>query len=361
MGIPYGKLELPESIKAEDESSVFCRFIAEPFERGFGHTIGNALRRMLLNSLEAPAIVSIMMEGVPHEYMAVEGVIEDMTDIVLNLKGALLRRSNPETEQGHREFRVLSKVLEVTAENLAESDGQVRVTLGDVVASSDFVVMNPDLHLFTVTKPFERRVDLKVSVGRGYRPSEKHDYKDKVVDEIYLDSCFSPVRLVNYHVENTRVGSTTDFDRLIIEVTTDGRVTPREALCFAAQIGYKHLQPFEGLEEKPLEFREEREVSDEDDEDLLSKLAKGIYEIELSVRSTNCLKQANIRHIGELVLTSEADMLKTRNFGKKSLCEIKSKLEEMGLSLGMDLTHIGVHTLEELEEKLAPILKETQV
>jgi len=345
MAVKYGKFELPNKIKVDESSKkdTFARFIAEPFERGFGHTVGNALRRILLSSLESPAIVSVKIEGVPHEYMAVEGVVEDMTHIILNLKGALLRKIPSDEEQHSREPKVISKILDITPEQLEKNGGQYAVTLGDLVGYSDFEVVNPELCIFTVTKPMTRRVDMKVAIGRGYVPSERHDVEEKVVDEIVIDSAFSPVRLVNYYVENTRVGQHTDFDRLILEVTTDGRIKAEEALSFATQIAILHFEVFDQLKFQSISFDKGEVELNTDRDALMSKLALKINEIELSVRSTNCLAGANIDTIGELVVMPESEMLKFRNFGKKSLNEIKSKLEEMGLSLGMDLSKLGIN------------------
>lgn len=344
MTVKYGKFELPTNIKIEEatKTETYSRFIAEAFERGFGHTVGNALRRIMLNSLEAPALVSVKIEGVPHEYIAVEGIIEDMTHIILNFKGALLRKLPLEENRDTRGPKVISKTLDVTQDMLDAGGGQYAVTFKDVMGESDFEMVNPDHHLFTISKPMKKRVDLKVAIGRGYVPSERHDIQDKVVDEIVIDSAFSPVRLVNYFVENTRVGQDTDYDRLILEVTTDGRVTPQEALTFATQIGVLHLGVFDTLKFQDLSFDHEEMESDSDRDELLSKLALRINEIELSVRSTNCLAQANIDTIAELVIMPEPEMLKFRNFGKKSLNEIKAKLEDMGLHLGMDLSRFGI-------------------
>ena len=235
MAVKYGKFELPTKIKVDESgrSGTYARFIAEPFEKGFGHTVGNALRRIIFSSLEAPAIMSIRIEGVPHEYMAVEGIIEDMTHIVLNLKNALLRKLPTDEEGITRESKVVSKILDISADMLDKNNGQYAVTLKDLIGLSDFDVVNPDLTIFTFTKPMTRKVDIKVAMGRGYVPSERHMLAEKGVDEIVIDSAFSPVRLVNYFVENTRVGQDTDFDRLILEVTTDGRITPEEALMGA--------------------------------------------------------------------------------------------------------------------------------
>ncbi len=344
MTVKYGKFELPTNIKIEEASKTetFSRFIAEAFERGFGHTVGSALRRIMLGSLEAPSLISVRIEGVPHEYIAVDGVIEDMTHIILNFKGALLRKLPLEENRDTRGPKLISKTLEVTQEMLDAGGGQYAVTFKDVMGESDFEMVNPDHHLFNVTKTMKKRVDLKVAIGRGYVPSERHEIVDKVVDEIIIDSAFSPVRRVNYFVENTRVGQDTDYDRLILEVTTDGRVTPQEALTFATQIGVLHLGVFDTLKFQDLSFDHEELESDTDRDELLSKLALRINEIELSVRSTNCLAQANIDTIAELVIMPEPEMLKFRNFGKKSLNEIKAKLEDMNLHLGMDLSRYGI-------------------
>jgi DNA-directed RNA polymerase subunit alpha len=345
MAVKYGKFELPTKIKVDEssKSGTFARFIAEPFERGFGHTVGNALRRIILSSLEAPSIMSVRIEGVPHEYMAIESFIEDMTHIVLNLKNALLRKLPTDEEMGSREPRVISKILDITADMLDKNGGQYVVTLKDLIGLSDFDIVNPNLAIFTVTKPMTRKVDIKIAVGRGYVPSERQIFGEKGVDEIIIDSAFSPVRLVNYYVENTRVGQDTDFDRLILEVTTDGRITPEEALSFATQIGILHFQVFDQLKFHNLTFDQGEVELNTDRDALMAKLMLKINEIELSVRSTNCLAGANIETIAELVVMPESEMLKFRNFGKKSLNEIKFKLEEMGLSLGMDLSKFGIN------------------
>jgi DNA-directed RNA polymerase subunit alpha len=345
MTVKYGKFELPTKIKIDESSrkETFCRFLAEPFERGFGHTVGNALRRILLTAMEAPAVMSFKIEGVSHEYMAVEGIVEDMTHIVLNMKSALLRKLPIEEERISREPQVVTKVLDITGDLLDKNGGQYVVTLKDLMSGSDFTVVNPELPVFTVTKPMVKRVDIKVAFGRGYVPSERHVIKDKSADEIVIDTAFSPVRLVNYFIENTRVGQDTDFDRLILEITTDGRVTPEEALAFATQIGIVHFNVFGQIKSHAITFDEGLVENNTDRDALMQKLVLKINEIELSVRSTNCLSGANIETIAELVVMPESEMLKFRNFGKKSLSEIKAKLEEMGLSLGMDLTRFGIN------------------
>lgn len=345
MAVKYGTIEMPSKIVIDEESATpyFARFFAEPFEKGCGHTIGNSLRRMMLSSLEAPAIISVCIEGVPHEYMAVEGIVEDMTNIILNFKGALLRRLPTEDTLSVRDERIITMVLEVGQEDLDKGGGNYNVTLKDIFEDSRFEVINPDLHLFTVTRPMTRQIDLRVAIGRGYVPSERHQISDASVGEIFLDACFSPVRLVNYVVENTRVGQDTDFDRLIIEVDTDGRLTPTEALGFAAQIGSKHFEVFNKLQTHILCFDQVGPDNDASHDEMMDKLSQRIDEIELSVRSTNCLREANIETLAELVSTPEKRMLEFRNFGKKSLNEIKNKLTDMNLYLGMDLGKYGIY------------------
>jgi DNA-directed RNA polymerase subunit alpha len=344
MAIKYGKFQLPNKIQLVEKSSDgrFARFVAEPFERGFGHTTGNALRRILLSSMEAPAIVSILIEGVAHEYMAIEGVIEDVTHIILNLKGALLRKHPTDEERYSREIKTVSTVLSIQADQIDKKGGQYPVTLKEFLGPTEFEIVNPEMVVFNVTKPLTRRVTIKVAIGRGYVPSERHQL-EKVVDEIVIDSIYSPVRLVNYYVENTRVGQDTDFDRLILEISTDGRITAEEALSFATQIAILHFDVFKEIKMQTLTFDKGEEESNTDRDALMAKLVLKINEIELSVRSTNCLSGANIDTIAELVVMPESEMLKFRNFGKKSLNEIKAKLEEMGLRLGMDLSKFGIN------------------
>lgn len=346
MAVKYGKFEMPSKIVVDEDTATtkFARFIAEPFERGFGHTIGNSMRRIMLTSLEAPAIVSFRIEGVPHEYRCEEGIIEDMTNIILNVKGALLRKLPTDDDNSDRELRIVTALLDITQSDLDASKGQISVTLGDLVDNSYFEVVNPDLHLFSVTKPMKRQIDIKIAIGRGYVPSERHVLAERVVDEILVDSAFSPVRIVNYYVENTRVGQDTDFDRLVLEVTTDGRVTPVEAVSFASQIAIKHLEVFARIRTHSLIFEENLSDLDRDLDEMMDKLCLRIDEIELSVRSANCLAGANIETIAELVCIPERRMLEFRNFGKKSLNEIRAKLSEMDLHLGMDLNRYGINT-----------------
>ena len=213
--------------------------------------------------------------------------------------------------------------------------GQHVITFGDIAKDSAFEVVNENHKIMTVTKPMTKKISLKIAIGRGYVPSERHNLKEKTTNEIAIDSCFSPVRLVNYFVENTRVGRDTDYDRLVLDIQTDGRITPKEALSFATQIGVVHLSVFDELKYHEISYENEMNDEDSDRDVLMSKLARRIDEIELSVRSANCLKLANIDTIAELVVMPEPDLLRFRNFGKKSLTEIKEKLDEMGLKLDM--------------------------
>lgn len=371
MSVKYGRFEMPQTISFDEHSATptFARFVAEPFERGFGHTVGNSLRRMILSSLEAPAVVSVRIEGAPHEYMAIEGIVEDMTNIILNIKGSLLRRL-PSDASGSREPRMVTSLIEVTQGDLDKNKGQISVKLKDVVKDGFFEVVNPELHLLTITKPMRRQIDLKIAFGRGYVPSERLSERmadrARLTDEILIDAAFSPVKLVNYLVENTRVGQDTDFDRLILEVTTDGRISPVEALAFAAQIGVKHFDVFNNIKAERLVFDEGTGEDDTSHDEMMDKLALRIDEIELSVRSTNCLSGAQIETIAELVSIPEKKMLEFRNFGKKSLNEIKAKLIEMGLNLGMDLSKYGINSSnakdkikEYLDEKKSKIEQTT--
>lgn len=357
MSVKYGKFEMPLKFVVESESSNTARFVVEPFEKSYGHTIGNSLRRMMLSSIEAPAIISIRLEGVPHEYMAIDGIAEDMTNIILNVKGALLRKLPLDDDPYSRENRILTNLIEVTQSDLDKNKGQVALTLGDIVPSGNFEVVNPDLHILTVTKPMKRQIDLRVAIGRGYVSSERLVVRDKTSDEILIDAAFSPVRLVNYIVENTRVGQDTDFDKLILDVTTDGRITPAEALNFASQIGLKHFEMFSKFKHLSISFDEGSSGNETDEDELLNKLLLRIDEIELSVRSTNCLSGANIETIAELVSIPERKMLEFRNFGKKSLNEIKAKLVEMNLGLGMDLSRFGI-TPDNVKEKIRHFYEE---
>jgi len=362
MSVKYGKFELPSKIKIEEPESLqeSTRIIAEPLEKGFGHTLGNALRRIMLTSLEAPAILSVNIEGVPHEYMPIEGVIEDMTHIILNLKSVLLRKLPVDEDPQARQVKTVVKELEITEEMLEANGGQYIVRSAELFDQADYDVINPDILIFTATKPLSKKVVFRVGMGRGYLPSERVQLPNKAVNEIFIDASYSPIRTVNYFVENCRVGGETDMDRLVLEVTTDGRITAQEALTFATQIGILHFSVFDELKFQTITYETELEEEESERDTLLNKLGLKINEIELSVRSTNCLAQANIDSIAELVVMPEQDMLKFRNFGKKSLNEIKAKLEDMNLSLGMDLSKYGI-TKENVKEVIQDLIDQQTV
>lgn len=361
MAVKYGKFQMPANILVEqDENNEnFARFIAEPLERGYGQTVGNALRRILLNSIEVPAIVSLRIEGVSHEYAAIDGVVEDVINIILNLKNAKLRcLPNSESDTKQREPRLISNIVEVTQAQLKKENGSVTITLQDLFPSTEFELTNPELEIFTVTKPFKRQIDVRVAYGRGYVAAERHQLPEQLKGEILIDGVFSPVVLATYHVENTRVGQDTDYDKMILDVTTDGRVTPQEAVSFAAQIATALFSICDNIKKHDLVFESDSDDANNAEVELLQKLILRIDEIELSVRSTNCLSNANIETIAELVTIPEKKMLDFRNFGKKSLIEIKEKLAEMGLHLGMDLSSYNVNydnvrdRIKEISEEL---------
>jgi DNA-directed RNA polymerase subunit alpha len=305
----------------KDESTataLYGRFVAEPFEIGYGRTIGNSLRRVLLSSIEGAAITAVKIEGAAHEFCAIEGVVEDVTDVILNLKQVLLKMYT-------REPRTLK--ISVT--------GQGEVKAGDIDVGEEGEVLNPDLHIATLAEGASLNMELEVQVGRGYRPAEWNKATVQEIGRIPIDAAFSPVTRVNFSTENARVGSRTDYDKLVIDIWTDGRVSPDDALTLASAILRHHLDVFVNYDKDIVEFEENEKEVDAQEEKMKHLLGMSVNEIELSVRAANCLNNANITTVGELVHKTEADMLKYRNFGKKSLNEIKDKLEELGLGLGM--------------------------
>jgi DNA-directed RNA polymerase subunit alpha len=313
------EFQMPKRIEVErsTRTNQYGRFTAEPFERGFGTTIGNALRRVLLSSLEGSAVTSVQIEGVYHEFAVIPGVREDVTDIILNIKELLLKM------HGYG-----PKVITIQVE------GECEVTAKDIVTNPDIEVLNPDLHIATLNKDGKLHIQMTVKKGRGYVPAELNVDEEMPAQAIPIDAIFSPIQKVNFTVENARVGRRTDYDKLALEVTTTGSISPEEAVSQAAQILRDHLEIFVNFKE---ETRPELPAVDIDRVRLIENLKRSVDELELSVRSYNCLKNANIRNIGELVQKTEAEMLKTRNFGRKSLNEIKEILEGLGLSLGMKI------------------------
>ncbi len=306
------EIEKPKIQKVEGNGN-YAKFSVEPLERGYGITLGNSLRRILLSSLPGAAVTSIKIDGVLHEFSTIPGVREDVTDFVLNMKQVLVK---------------LHTDGPVTARINAEGPGEV--TAGDISVSSEVEILNPELHLATLEDDGKLTVELTIEKGRGYRSAEKNKREGQPIGVIPIDSIFSPVTRVNYTVEHTRVGQVTDYDRLVLGVTTDGSLTPEDAVGWAAKILVEHLQLFMSLTDQP----EQIEIMVEKEDDELSRLLEQpIEELELSVRSYNCLKRAGINTIGELVRKDEEDIMKVRNLGKKSLQEVKDKLKAVGLSL----------------------------
>jgi len=310
----------PKRLQVESDSlsDVYGKFTAEPFERGFGTTMGNSLRRILLSSLQGAAIVSVRIKGVLHEFSTIPGVTEDVTDIILNLKGVRLKLHS----QDSRNIRIVKK-------------GAGQITAADIITDSNVEVLNPEHHIATCGKDADLEMEMVVSMGKGYVPAERNRDERAPVGTIPIDAIFSPIKKVNFAVTNARVGQITDYDKLAIELYTDGGVRPDDAIAYAAKILKEQLQIFINFDEE----QAEPPVTEEETETrkINDNLYRSVEELELSVRSANCLKNANIRLIGDLVQKTEAEMLKTQNFGRKSLNEIKDILAEMGLSLGMKL------------------------
>jgi DNA-directed RNA polymerase subunit alpha len=335
MPIRLGRFEMPKRIvKDEAEATnTYAKFIAEPFEAGYGRTVGNSLRRVLLSSLEGAAISSIKIEGALHEFCSLPGVVEDVTDIVLNFKQVLLRMYT----RSPRKLRISVK-------------GPGEVTAGDIQTDNNVEVLNPDHHIATLDKDGKFEAELEVQIGRGYCPADWNKKEEQVIGLIPIDSLYSPVRRVKYSVENTRVGRRTDYDKLVLEIWTDGRVTPDDGLTLSAAILRHHLDVFVSYDKDLVEFEESEKQVDPEREELRRKLNISVNEIELSVRAANCLNNANITTVGELAQKTESEMLKYRNFGKKSLNEIKQKLAELGLTLGMtfDTDLLKAKTVEPL-------------
>ncbi len=322
MAVVVGSFEMPNRLVKSDENKekTYAKFAAEPFERGYGYTIGNSLRRILLSSIEGAAITSVKIDGVSHEFSTIPGVVQDVSEIILNLKQVLFVSHSRGTRK-----------VELKVKKKGE------VVAGDITTDNTLEVLNPDHVILTTEKEVEIRMELEIGIGRGYRSGELNKHANQPVGVIPVDSLFSPVRKVKYYVENTRVGQMTDYDKLIMEIWTDGRINSENALKQASAILKEHLGIFVNYDETYLEFEEEEGRGREEEDQLQKLLNMPISEIELSVRSANCIHNANIKTIRELVTKSEPEMLKYRNFGKKSLNEIKAILTTMGLSLGMKI------------------------
>ncbi len=319
MGIRWKTFEMPKRLEVEKGTltPTYGKFVAEPFERGYGTTIGNALRRVLISSIDGAAVTNIKIDGMLHEFSTLDGVQEDGAQIVLNIKKLVIRYHG----KGPKTIYINSKK-------------KGPVTGRDIQADETIEIINPDLVICTLTKDITLKVEMEVGRGRGYVPADKNKKEGAPIGEVAVDSIFSPIQRVNFAVEETRVGQITDYDRLILELWTNGAMGPEEALLYASNILQRHLDIFVNYGEIPIEEEEEEE---EEDTAFKELIGKPISELELSVRSANCLEAANIKTIGDLVQKTEQQMLKYKNFGKKSLSEINGILVGMNLALGMNI------------------------
>jgi DNA-directed RNA polymerase subunit alpha len=329
----WKELIKPKKLEVERETLTpfYGKFYAEPFERGFGITIGNSLRRILLSSLQGAAITSVKIDGVLHEFTSIPGVTEDVTDIILNLKEVKMRLH----ADGPKTVRI-------------ETEGEGVVRAGDIITDDTIEIMNPDHSVATLSPEGKLKMELVVKRGKGYVPAEKNKEEDQPIGTIPIDAIFSPITKVNYTVTHARVGHITDYDKLTLEVWTNGCVHPEDAVAYAAKILKDQLSIMINFEEEDETDEEEMEV---EQEQLNENLFKSVDELELSVRSANCLKHADIKLIGELVQKTESEILATKNFGRKSLNEIKEILAEMGLSLGMKVENFPAKLAGKAEEK----------
>jgi DNA-directed RNA polymerase subunit alpha len=322
----------PKRLEAEKETLTpfYGKFAAEPLERGFGITVGNSLRRILLSSLQGAAITSVKIDGVLHEFSTIPGVKEDATEILLNLKEVRLKLHT----EGAKTIRI-------------KADGPKEVKAGDIITGEAVEILNPDHHIATLSRDAKLSVEMAIKAGRGYVPAERNKEENQPIGAMAIDSIFSPIKKVNYTVTNARVGQITDYDKLTLEVWTDGSIAPEEAVAHAAKILKEQLAIFITFEE---EEEAEGTKEPEDSQLLNENLFRSVDELELSVRSANCLKHANIKYIGDLVQKTEAEILATKNFGRKSLNEIKEILTDMGLSLGMKIDNWPPRRLEDEAE-----------
>jgi DNA-directed RNA polymerase subunit alpha len=320
MPVRLGRFEMPKSLVKEETSrtDTYAKFIAEPFEAGYGHTVGNSLRRVLLSSLEGAAITAVKITGANHEFQTLPNVVEDVVDIILNLKKIKFKAHDHE---------IRNLIISVNKEGA--------VTAADIQDSNQCEVVNKDQIICTLDKKTKFEAELEVKVGRGFATGDENKSPEQPIGVIAIDSIFSPVTRVKYAVEATRVGQRTDYDKLVLEIWTDGRLTPEESMVQASSILKRHFEPFYGYDENAVEFTEEQPQQSQENQKLKKLLNMSVNEIELSVRAANCLNNANITSVGQLAQKSESEMLKYRNFGKKSLNEIKDKLHQLGLSLGM--------------------------
>lgn len=313
-------IQMPDGVEVEEINEQYGRFVIQPLERGYGVTIGNALRRVLLSSLDGVAITAIKIDGVQHEFSTIKGVAEDVADIILNLKGVRFRAN--EVDDGHIHLSLTGPGT-WTAEDIGK-------------ATNEFEVLNPEHHIATLDKSAKISAELRLSRGRGYVPSVENKHEDDPIGVIAIDSIFTPITNVRYSILQTRVGEKIDYERLSLEVSTDGSVVPEDALASASSILRDHINLFIKMDSEPQPTEEEKEV-DAEVQRVRELLAQSVDELDLSVRAHNCLKAANIKSIGDLVRREESEMLKFRNFGRKSLQELVQVLEERGLAFGMDV------------------------
>jgi len=313
-------LTMPKEVVSDQSSTTdnYSRFIIEPLERGYGVTLGNGLRRVLLSSIQGAAPVAIRIQGTLHEFSTIDGVYEDVTQIVLNVKGMIIRMHSDEMRTMH-----------------IKAGQKGKITAGMFESDPGLEILNPDLHICELTDDIDFEMDIDIDSGQGYNVAEQNKRDDAPVGTIYVDSLFSPVDKVSYSVENTRVGQKTDYDRLIMEISTNGSITPEDALSYAAKLLKDHLQLFIHMDEEIMV--EEEPEEDEEVVRVRNLLKTRVDELELSVRSSNCLRAANIQTLADLVTKTESEMLKYRNFGRKSLNEIGTLLEQMDLSFGLDI------------------------
>lgn len=321
MGIKWTDFQLPKRLECDESTytNTYGKFFAAPFERGYGITLGNSLRRVLLSSIEGSAVTSVKILGVQHEFSNLPGIMEDVPEIILNIKSLVLNSHSK-----------IPKTIYIKRETKGE------VKAGDIIVDETVEIVNPDLHIATLTKDAKFHVEMEVARGRGYVPAELNKKEDSSIGTTPIDSIFTPIKKVNFYVENTRIGQRTDYDKLILEIWTNGAINPKDALLYASNILQRHLDIFVGFGQLPEEPEEEPEMTKEEIA-LYEKLRLPISELELSVRSSNCLREANIKTIADLVKRTEDEMLSFKNFGKKSLNEIKELLLGMGLTLGMQV------------------------
>ncbi len=322
MGIKWRDFQLPKRLECDESTytNTYGKFSAAPFERGYGVTLGNSLRRVLLSSIEGSAVTSVKIAGVQHEFSTIPGVLEDVPEMVLNIKSLVLNSHSK-----------IPKTIYIKADDKGE------VKAKDIKVDETIEIINPDLHIATLTKDTKFQIEMEVSRGRGYVPAELNKKEDKVIGLIPIDSIFTPIKKINFYVENTRVGQRTDYDKLILEIWTNGAITPKDALLYASNILQRHLDIFVNFGQLPEDVIEEEPEMSKEEITLYEKLRLPISELELSVRSSNCLREASIKTIADLVKRTEEEMLEFKNFGKKSLTEIKELLMGMGLTLSMQV------------------------